>query len=58
LNTSWKAGFASKKRSVFESWLEPEAYKAKDSPWDAVLMGSVVSTVNAKIQKGQLDTKK
>jgi hypothetical protein len=23
--------------------------KAKDSPWDAVLMGSVASTVNTKV---------
>ncbi len=25
--------------------------KAKDSPWDAVLMGSVASTVDANIRK-------
>lgn len=27
------------------------AIKAKDSPWDAVLMGSVASTVNTNIRK-------
>lgn len=27
-----------------------EVIKAKDSPWDAVLTGSVVSTVNTNVQ--------
>lgn len=26
------------------------SFKAKDSPWDAVLMGSVASTVNTNLQ--------
>ena len=27
------------------------SFKAKDPPWDAVLMGSVASTVDAKIKQ-------
>jgi hypothetical protein len=30
--------------------LRIESIKAKDPPWDAVLMGSVASTVNAKLE--------
>jgi len=29
--------------------MNSKVYKAKDTPWDAVLMGSVVCTVTAKV---------